>query len=258
MKYSWWLGEKAVQSPAVVSNRRSDPLAAIAFVANMRFTSFSFLLLTSFLVLSSIGASGNSEVEALDALRKNLGDPNLVLQSWDSSLPDPCLWYHITCNSDNSVTRIDLGNAGLSGQLVPELGNLTNLQYLGLYANNIGGEIPMELGNLENLISLDLYDNSLNGSIPHTLGQYFHLRFLRLQNNRLIGTIPKSLITLYTLEVLDLSNNKLTGPIPTELSLITSLKHGDLSGNCLDVGGNPLSSDPRFILDNNSDPTRCA
>ncbi|MBA0855171.1 hypothetical protein Goshw_010089 [Gossypium schwendimanii] len=59
-----------------------------------------------------------------------MADPNNVLQSWDPTLVNPCTWFHVTCNSENSVTRVDLGNANLTGQLVPQLGSLPNLQYL--------------------------------------------------------------------------------------------------------------------------------
>ncbi|KAH6773274.1 BRI1-associated receptor kinase [Perilla frutescens var. hirtella] len=152
--------------------------------------------------------------DALNALKSNLADPNNVLQSWDPTLVNPCTWFHVTCNSDNSVTRVDLGNANLSGQLAPQLGQLSNLQYLELYSNNISGRIPSELGNLTNLVSLDLYLNSLNGPIPDTLGKLQRLRFLRLNNNTLGGEIPNSLTTIFTLQVLDLSNNQLTGKIP--------------------------------------------
>ncbi|MCH95421.1 brassinosteroid insensitive 1-associated receptor kinase 1-like, partial [Trifolium medium] len=68
--------------------------------------------------------------DALNALKSNLNDPNNVLQSWDATLVNPCTWFHVTCNGDNSVTRVDLGNADLSGTLVTQLGDLSNLQYL--------------------------------------------------------------------------------------------------------------------------------
>ncbi|KAK4424342.1 Somatic embryogenesis receptor kinase [Sesamum alatum] len=175
--------------------------------------SLSFLcLILVFARLSPVSA--NAEGDALNALKSNLADPNNVLQSWDPTLVNPCTWLHVTCNSDNSVTRVDLGNANLSGQLVPQLGQLENLQYLELYSNNISGRIPNELGNLTNLVSLDLYLNRLSGPIPDTLGKLQRLRFLRLNNNTLSGQIPMSLTTINTLQVLDLSSNQLTGPIP--------------------------------------------
>ncbi|KAG8086880.1 hypothetical protein GUJ93_ZPchr0010g11249 [Zizania palustris] len=120
----------------------------------------------------------NMEGDALHSLKINLIDPNNVLQSWDPTLVNPCTWFHVTCNNDNSVIRVDLGNAALSGTLVPQLGQLKNLQYLELYSNNISGTIPSELGNLTNLVSLDLYLNNFTGPIPDSLGNLLKLRFL--------------------------------------------------------------------------------
>uniref|UniRef100_A0A6N2KDF8 non-specific serine/threonine protein kinase n=1 Tax=Salix viminalis TaxID=40686 RepID=A0A6N2KDF8_SALVM len=181
--------------------------------------------------------SGNAEGDALNALRTNLLDPGDVLQSWDPTLVNPCTWFHVTCNSENSVTRVDLGNANLTGQLVTQLGNLPNLQYLELYSNNISGTIPDELGNLTNLVSLDLYLNKLSGPIPKTLDRLQKLRFLRLNNNTLRGTIPMNLTTITSLQVLDLSNNKLTGDIPVNgsFSLFTPISFANNNLNPLPV-----------------------
>ncbi|XP_071736904.1 uncharacterized protein [Rutidosis leptorrhynchoides] len=157
---------------------------------------------------------GNFEVDALYALKTQLSDPNNVLESWNSTSVNPCTWLHVTCNNENSVIRVDLGNANLSGQLVPQLGRLKILQYLEIYGNSLTGIIPRELGNLTNLVSLDLYSNHLTGHIPSTLGNLHKLRFLRLNNNALSGTIPISLTTITTLQALDLSNNHLRGYVP--------------------------------------------
>ncbi|KAL1215869.1 BRASSINOSTEROID INSENSITIVE 1-associated receptor kinase 1 [Cardamine amara subsp. amara] len=183
---------------------------------------FFWLILVFDLVLR---IAGNAEGDALSALRNSLADPNKVLQSWDATLVTPCTWFHVTCNSDNSVTRVDLGNANLSGQLVMQLGQLPNLQYLELYSNNITGIIPEQLGNLTELVSLDLYLNNLSGPIPSTLGRLNKLRFLRLNNNSLSGEIPRSLTAVLTLQVLDLSNNRLSGDIPVNgsFSLFTPI-----------------------------------
>ncbi|XP_021826161.1 BRASSINOSTEROID INSENSITIVE 1-associated receptor kinase 1-like isoform X2 [Prunus avium] len=184
-------------------------------------------LLFGFLQLLKL--SGNVEGDALNALKSNLVDPNNVLQSWDPTLVNPCTWFHVTCNSENSVTRVDLGNANLSGQLVSQLGVLSNLQYLELYSNNITGNIPAELGTLTNLVSLDLYLNSLRGTIPDTLSKLEKLRFLRLNNNSLTGNIPMALTKIQSLQVLDLSNNNLTGDIPVNgsFSLFTPISYNN-------------------------------
>ncbi|TYI45810.1 hypothetical protein E1A91_D13G064300v1 [Gossypium mustelinum] len=152
--------------------------------------------------------------DALHALKNNLADPNNVLRSWDPTLDNPCRWFNVTCNNENSVTRVEVGNANLSGKLVPDLGLLTNLQYLALVGNNISGVIPEELGNLTNLVCLNLSFNALTGHIPTTLGKLTKLRFLLLINNSLTGQIPMALTSIDTLQVLDLSNNRLEGNIP--------------------------------------------
>ncbi|GAA0140012.1 transmembrane signal receptor [Lithospermum erythrorhizon] len=190
----------------------------------------------------------NMEGDALHSLRTNLLDPNNVLQSWDPTLVNPCTWFHVTCNNDNSVIRVDLGNAALSGQLVPQLGLLKNLQYLELYSNNITGPIPSDLGNLTNLVSLDLYLNSFSGPIPEALGKLSKLRFLRLNNNSLTGYIPMSLTNISALQVLDLSNNKLQGVVPDNgsFSLFTPISFANNLDLCGPVTGRPCPGSPPF------------
>ncbi|XP_072972232.1 LRR receptor kinase BAK1-like [Typha angustifolia] len=200
-------------------------------------------------------ALANMEGDALHYLKSNLNDPSNVLQSWDPTLVNPCTWFHVTCNSDNSVIRVDLGNAQLSGTLVPQLGQLKFLQYLELYSNNISGTIPSDLGNLTNLVSLDLYLNNFSGAIPDTLGKLMKLRFLRLNNNTLNGSIPQSLTNINTLQVLDLSNNNLSGPVPStgSFSLFTPISFANNPNLCgpgttrACPGGPALSPPPPFL-----------
>uniref|UniRef100_A0A1J3ISP9 non-specific serine/threonine protein kinase n=2 Tax=Noccaea caerulescens TaxID=107243 RepID=A0A1J3ISP9_NOCCA len=212
---------------------------------------FFWLILVFDLVLRT---AGNAEGDALSALKNSLADPNKVLQSWDATLVTPCTWFHVTCNSDNSVTRVDLGNANLSGQLVMQLGQLPNLQYLELYSNNITGTIPEQLGNLTELVSLDLYLNNLSGPIPSSLGRLKKLRFLRLNNNSLSGEIPRSLTGVSTLQVLDLSNNPLTGDIPVNgsFSLFTPISFAGTKLNPLPASPPPpISPTPPSPAGNN-------
>lgn len=150
-------GEKAITL--------SGAVGATSVVA-IRFASLLLLFLSSFLLLSPV--SGNTvEGDALDALRKNVTDPDNVLVSWDTSIANyPCTWFHVTCDSASNVARVDLGGQHLSGNLVPELAKLTNIQYLNLYRNKLSGKIPPELGDLvkknPNLVSLDFSNNCLD------------------------------------------------------------------------------------------------
>ncbi|KAH9741900.1 Leucine-rich repeat protein 1 [Citrus sinensis] len=215
---------------------------------------FSVSLIIIIIGSSSLVAvvSGNSEGDALYALRRSLSDPDNVLQSWDPTLVNPCTWFHITCNQDNRVTRLDLGNSNLSGRLVPELGKLEHLQYLELYKNNIQGTIPVELGNLKSLISLDLYNNNISGKIPPSLAKLKSLVFFayintcadsqaqsvflgvryQCKNSNAILELDKLLLEQCVL-VLRLNDNRLTGQIPRELVGISSLKVVDVSSNDL-------------------------
>nr|KAJ0188882.1 hypothetical protein LSAT_V11C900503150 [Lactuca sativa] len=93
-------------------------------------------------------------VDALNALKTQLQDPNNVLQSWNITQVNPCRWSHITCNNENRVARMEL------------------------YDNNITGSIPYQIGNLTYLLSLDLYMNQLDGDIPDTLGNLKKLHCL--------------------------------------------------------------------------------
>ncbi|GAV86633.1 LOW QUALITY PROTEIN: Pkinase_Tyr domain-containing protein/LRRNT_2 domain-containing protein/LRR_4 domain-containing protein, partial [Cephalotus follicularis] len=208
-----------------------------------------FLLLLMILVVNPLSTIlANMEGDALHSLRTNLQDPNDVLRSWDPTLVNPCIWFHVTCNNENSVIRVDLGNAALSGQLVPQLGQLKNLQYLELYSNNISGGIPGDLGNLTNLVSLDLYLNGFTGPIPAAVGALAKLRFLRLNNNSLSGSIPMSLTNITALQVLDLSNNYLSGPVPDNgsFSLFTPISFANNLNLCGPIAGKPCPGSPPF------------
>ncbi|CAK9179056.1 unnamed protein product [Ilex paraguariensis] len=160
---------------------------AVYTTALMRSQALIFLLFG----LATLNVECNLEVDSLYAWKTNLVDPNNALQSWDPTLDNPCTWSHITCNTESSVSTVDLGNAGLSGTLVPHLGLLPNLQYLNVSGNKLSGTIPRVLDNLTGLISLDLQQNQLSGIIPPTLG---NLR--RLNSNQLTGEIPTQVILL--------------------------------------------------------------
>ncbi|CAM8904285.1 unnamed protein product [Rhodiola kirilowii] len=169
------------------------------------------------LVLSISSAySSNSDGNALYAFRVRLSDPQNVLQSWDPTLVNPCTWFHVTCDANNHVVRLDLGSSNISGTLGPELGELKHLQYLELYNNNIGGKIPDELGSLESLISMDLYGNKLEGEIPKSFGKLKSLVFMRLNDNKLSGPIPRELTSLTNLKSFDVANNDICGTIPAD------------------------------------------
>ena len=121
------------------------------------------------------------------------------------------------CYNIEKTTSIYLGSSGLTGEIPPEIGNLTNLLWLDLSFNQLTGQIPPEIGNLTNLIRLYLYSNQLTGEIPVEIGNLTNLTWLGLYNNQLIGEIPPEIGNLTNLTYLRLDDNQLTGEIPVEI-----------------------------------------
>ncbi|XP_050363199.1 LRR receptor-like serine/threonine-protein kinase HSL2 [Argentina anserina] len=95
--------------------------------------------------------------------------------------------------------------------LPPEIGNLTNLQWLFLTQTNLTGPIPDSIGNLVSLRNLDLSMNSLSGKIPESIGRLRSAVQIELYSNQLYGELPDSLANLTSLQNLDLSQNGFTG-----------------------------------------------
>ncbi|KAL3628490.1 hypothetical protein CASFOL_027536 [Castilleja foliolosa] len=176
----------------------------------------SLLVLSSIFMFNSLnGVYANDEGNALDAFKKKLSsDTTMMLYNWDPTLIDPCTWIYVTCNEQQFVTEIDLGNLGLHGELGSDLAMLSNLKNLYLYNNSLLGDISSDFGNLRDLQILDLSSNGLMGEIPKSLSLLSNLRILRLRDNALSGNIDTAFINNASLVVLDLSSNNIDGPLP--------------------------------------------
>ena len=141
------------------------------------------------------------------------------------------LWNQ--CYSIENTTELDLSNRGLTGEIPPEIGNLTNLTYLNLQWNDLTGSIPIEIGSLTNLAWLSLYFSGVTGLIPVAIGNLANLTHLDLQWNGLTGSIPPEIGNLANLIHLGLGTNELTGSIPPELGNLTNLTSLHLNSNNL-------------------------
>ena len=89
------------------------------------------------------------------------------------------------------------------------MGNLTNLQYLGLNNNKLSGPVP-DLRNLTDLEQLYLSNNDLSGGLPDWLGSLTKVREFWIWGNELEGPIP-DLSGMTGLVRLKLQSNELTG-----------------------------------------------
>lgn len=160
-------------------------------------------------------------------------------------------------------------NLGMTEPIPVEIGNLSLLEELKIYACNIPGGIPPEIGNLKNLKSLTLrneYTDEIGGlpqkvfsstDLPESLGNLVNLNELLVLWNITSG-IPSSfgnLADLETLWLINITSEELSGekfaeeialdPMPAAICGMKKLKYLDLrmgiSGE-LPVGLGDLSS----------------
>ncbi|KAJ9179690.1 hypothetical protein P3X46_008029 [Hevea brasiliensis] len=195
-----------------------------------------------FLAVARTSITDPSEVNALLAARNSLIDPFKHLENWDKG--DPCTsnWTGVVCydtigtDGYRRVQELQLLNMNLSGNLAPQLGQLSQLKILDFMWNELDGSIPKEIGNISSLRLLLLNGNKLSGALPDELGCLSNLTRLQVDENKISGQIPKSYANLSSVKHLHLNNNSISGQIPSELSKLSSLLHllldnNNLSGN---------------------------
>ncbi len=147
---------------------------------------------------------------------------------WESARNPISTWEGVTVHERTGhVIGLDLSGNNLRGEIPPELGNLTHLQWLDLSGNSLDGNIPNELSDLSNLERLDLSSNNLEGAIPQEFRNLKSLTHLNLSSNSLSEYIPwqlREMLPRYrgSLENLYLYDNQLKGCIPR--SLLTQLE----------------------------------
>ncbi|XBH93876.1 hypothetical protein VPH35_084735 [Triticum aestivum] len=130
---------------------------------------------------------------------------------------------------------MDLRNNRLSGKIPKQIGQLSNLELLGLSSNLLSGKIPEEIGNCFKLQLLQMDNNSLSGTLPASLGHLASLqRMLDLSMNSLSGPIPSELSKLEMLIFVNFSHNKFSGSIPDSVAGMQSLAVFDVSYNLLE------------------------
>ncbi|MCO5564388.1 hypothetical protein L7F22_018048 [Adiantum nelumboides] len=126
--------------------------SAVALVSLWRLVAVLCMLMGAGHGASAQGFS--NEVDALVAFKNSVQDPEQALESWDPTSADPCTWFHITCDGNSRVQRVEL------------------------FGNHLTGSVPGELGQLSSLIALHLQENALTGSIPPQLTSLSQLQFL--------------------------------------------------------------------------------
>ncbi|KAL0678679.1 hypothetical protein Bca4012_006660 [Brassica carinata] len=171
------------------------------------------------------------------ALRDSLKSKNL---NWSD--PNPCVWTSLGCDAGSRrVSRIQIGNRGISGALTSSLSNLPALTIFEVMGNSLAGNIP-SLTKMHALTKAWLQETRFSGAIPVFSG-LTSLKLVNVSGNQLTGIVPESLTELTSLSDLALGNNLLQGPTPSFKSKSMNLDMTGLNSFCLDVPGAPC--DPR-------------
>ncbi|MQM01298.1 hypothetical protein Taro_034059 [Colocasia esculenta] len=121
------------------------------------------------------------------------------LTDWAQEGGDPCLpasWSWVQCSSDPQprVVSVTLSRTNLTGNIPPELTQLTGLVELWLDGNSLSGPIP-DFSGCINLKKIHLENNKLTGELPSSLANLQNLKELYLQNNMLSDDTSAALPT---------------------------------------------------------------
>ncbi|XP_014493485.1 MDIS1-interacting receptor like kinase 2 [Vigna radiata var. radiata] len=199
------------------------------------------------LLAMSEGISGLTQAEALLRWKQSLPDQP-ILESWvinsTATTQTPCSWRGIACDSQGSVTVINLAYTGLAGTLQNlNLSVFPNLLRLDLKVNNLTGTIPENIGVLSNLQFLDLSTNYFNGTLPLSIANLTQVFELDVSRNDVSGVLDPSLFPdgsnspksgLIGIRNLLFQDTLLGGRIPNEIGNIRNLTLLALDGNSFD------------------------
>ena len=144
-------------------------------------------------------------------------------------------WYGVETHYDGLVYKMrfvyndpaNFNGNNLSGHLIPELGDLSELSFLEIQFSQLSGNIPEELGKLKHLYHLNLSYNQLSGEIPTSISQMTGLEYLVLYKNQLSGEIPNSIWQMPSLKRIELQYNQLSGELPQNINDLKTLDYLD-------------------------------
>ena len=208
---------------------------------NLKFILFGLLITLSY---TKLNAQCNADdFYALKTLYTSTNGDNWTDNTgWDlvknnSSPPvgscDLGSMYGVTVNGDNRVTRLELSNNALDGDIPTSIGDLSELIVLSMSDSshlggmNITGSIPNEICDLSKLSTLSIQFHNFTGSIPDSIGKLNNLILVNLHARpgtaqALTGDIPLSFGLCTSLISLYMSSNNFSGNIPSTIDGCTS------------------------------------
>ncbi|CAF2116307.1 unnamed protein product [Brassica oleracea var. botrytis] len=117
--------------------------------------------------------TNTDDVVAIKSIETSYGLSRISWQG-DPCVPQQFLWDGLTCEYTNISTpprilSLDLSSSEITGIIVPEIQNLTQLKKLDLSNNNLTGGVPEFLAKMKSLLVINLSGNNLSGSVPQAL-----------------------------------------------------------------------------------------
>lgn len=157
-----------------------------------------------------------------------------------------------------ATTRI--GNAGVSctggfvtaltlpwgkavaGQIVSDIGQLSELRFVGIYRQAVSGSLPEAFFDLTNLVEINIDHNLLSGTLSRSLGRLTNLEVLHINNNTaLVGRLPSQIGALQRLHTLKISDTAVVGPWPAVIANMPCL---EMVWTTPQLGNPPLPDTP--------------
>ncbi|KAG2675425.1 hypothetical protein I3760_12G004300 [Carya illinoinensis] len=132
------------------------------------------------------------------------------------------------------LTRLELYQNQLSGNLPLNFGKLSKLKQLILHTNYLTGSFSRSLLNCTNLIHLNLRKNFFDENIiDMNISSLHRLTILDLGTNNLVGKFPASIHSCVSIRGIRISQNQLEGQIPPEVAQLKYLTFLSVSLNKL-------------------------
>ena len=125
------------------------------------------------------------------------------------------------------MTDLSLGpNAGISGRIPNEIGDLSRLERLNLSGMSLMGPIPTSFGRLTNLTELSLHGNKLGRGLPEEMKNLVNLESLILSDNEFTGSIPRSWGSLVNLKRFEIQSNDMSFVVSEDICSLRSNSQG--------------------------------